>query len=316
MLPKVSIVILTYNRANLLPVALESALKQNYNNLEIIVMDDCSKDQTSDVMKPYLQNQRIKYIRNAKNQGQFPNAQKALMEIATGEYIIYLSDDDAFIDEFYIREAIEVIQKDRDISFVFANYESYDGQKGIKQYVQDYPINSGIFSGNEIWNHWTRLQPYWGTCLFKKNIAISNGGFWNEIVSMDALFVLSMALQHKVGYIKKNIVRMENGECLTRATNDMKENLEKQWGNMDFIRIAAGWAIAKKIDSQEISKWQEENITHLIFLMIRDYVFKNNGKSIEKKILEIYEKARTKGEERCLIKAESLWLNYLYKNQG
>jgi len=66
--PLVSVVIPTYNRANLLPRALDSVLNQTYENLEVIVVDDGSKDDTEEVMKEY-DDPRVKYIRFEENKG-------------------------------------------------------------------------------------------------------------------------------------------------------------------------------------------------------------------------------------------------------
>ncbi len=64
----VSVNIATYNRENLLPRCLNSVLSQSYTNLEIIVVDDCSTDNTVKLLKAYQKkDKRIKYIRHETN---------------------------------------------------------------------------------------------------------------------------------------------------------------------------------------------------------------------------------------------------------
>ena len=58
---KVSVIMATYNRAEFLPEAVESVLMQEAANLELIIVDDGSTDNTEEVLRPYLNDDRVKY---------------------------------------------------------------------------------------------------------------------------------------------------------------------------------------------------------------------------------------------------------------
>lgn len=91
--PLVTVAIPTYNRANTyLPQALQSVLNQTYSNIEIIVADNCSADNTESVVKAY-NDSRIKYVKHSKNIGPFHNANYCIRE-ASGDYFLMLQDDD------------------------------------------------------------------------------------------------------------------------------------------------------------------------------------------------------------------------------
>jgi glycosyltransferase involved in cell wall biosynthesis len=90
--PVVSVIMPTFNRARLLERALRSALNQTYNNLEIIVVDDASSDDTPDVVKT-VQDERVRYIRHETNRGGSA-ARNTGIRNATGEFIAFLDDDD------------------------------------------------------------------------------------------------------------------------------------------------------------------------------------------------------------------------------
>ena len=90
--PMVSVVIPTFNRAGLLERALRSVLEQTYDNLEIIVVDDASDDNTPDVVKA-SQNVRVRYIRHESNKGGSA-ARNTGIRAAQGKYIEFLDDDD------------------------------------------------------------------------------------------------------------------------------------------------------------------------------------------------------------------------------
>ena len=78
MKPKVSIMIPVYNQEDYIANTIQSALNQNYNNIEIIISDDASTDNTSQIIKDFLPNQKIKYFRNQVNIGRVKNYRKLL----------------------------------------------------------------------------------------------------------------------------------------------------------------------------------------------------------------------------------------------
>jgi|GEM_PF-3044485 len=91
--PLVSIIIPTHNRGHILPRAVESILCQTYQNIELIIVDDASKDNTPEVMKDYSQkDKRIINITNSRNLGKV-GALNAGIKMAKGEFMIIFDDD-------------------------------------------------------------------------------------------------------------------------------------------------------------------------------------------------------------------------------
>ena len=92
--PLVSIGIPTYNRASRLPNAIKSILQQDYTNLEIVISDNCSPDNTEEVCRALAaEDSRIRYFRQPENQGIYPNFQ-FVRDQALGKYFMWVSDDD------------------------------------------------------------------------------------------------------------------------------------------------------------------------------------------------------------------------------
>ena len=94
-LPFFSVIIPTYNRAGFLPTAIESVLAQSYENWELIIVDDGSIDETSEVVEKYLPDRRIKYYWQ-ENSGR-STARNTGCQSAIGAYLCYLDDDDFFL---------------------------------------------------------------------------------------------------------------------------------------------------------------------------------------------------------------------------
>jgi glycosyltransferase involved in cell wall biosynthesis len=105
--PKVSVVIPTYNRAHLIPRAIQSVLNQTYQDLEIVVVDDGSTDNTEELIKNF-KDERIRYILNSKNKGASA-ARNTGIKASNGNYIAFQdSDDEWFPDK--LEQQMEVFR--------------------------------------------------------------------------------------------------------------------------------------------------------------------------------------------------------------
>jgi glycosyltransferase involved in cell wall biosynthesis len=90
--PLVSVVTVTYNSALYIRDAIESVLAQTYTNIQYIIGDDCSKDDTWKIIQEY-KDPRIVAYRNEINLREYPNRNKAI-DLATGKYLIFIDGDD------------------------------------------------------------------------------------------------------------------------------------------------------------------------------------------------------------------------------
>ena len=123
-LPVVSILIPAY-RPQFLDTAIESALRQDYQNIELIVCDDCPTDKVRAVVMEYQnRDSRIRYVRNDPPKGPLDNYMECFAR-ATGEYIQFLNDDDV-LGEHWISEAVHVLEDNTDISLVACAREYID----------------------------------------------------------------------------------------------------------------------------------------------------------------------------------------------
>jgi len=130
--PYVSIIMSTYNRANLLPRAIESALNQTYKNFEFIIVDDASPDNTEEVVRQYQKKDgRIIYLKNQSNskiQITLNNGLRA----AKGKYIARIDDDDAWMDAEKLKKQIEFLENNPDYMIVGTGSAAIFKAKGIK----------------------------------------------------------------------------------------------------------------------------------------------------------------------------------------
>lgn len=106
--PLVSICIPTYNRARMIGKAIESALGQTYRNIEVIVVDNASSDDTETIVAAY-RDERLRYVRNDRNLGLFGNFNRCI-ELSQGVYLHILHSDD-YIDSDFTRRCVAFFLK-------------------------------------------------------------------------------------------------------------------------------------------------------------------------------------------------------------
>jgi glycosyltransferase involved in cell wall biosynthesis len=128
--PKVSIVLPSYNRAQYLSEAIESCLRQSFKDFELIIIDDNSNDDSFAIAQKYaIQDPRITTIRNKSNQ-RLPRNLNLAFSIAQGDYFTWISDDNLFLDN-----ALEVMANYLDnmpeIGLVYADYHLINAQGAV-----------------------------------------------------------------------------------------------------------------------------------------------------------------------------------------
>ena len=128
---KVSIILPVYNGAQYIRQSIDSCLDQTFTDFELIIVDDCSTDETPDIIREY-QDQRIKYIRNENNQ-RLPRSLNIGFSHATGDYLTWTSDDNIYLPEA-IERMVNVLD-DHKYEFVYADILAlHDDRKEAAQH--------------------------------------------------------------------------------------------------------------------------------------------------------------------------------------
>ena len=107
----VSVIIPMYNAEKYIKRAIHSVLRQTYHNYEILVIDDCSKDQSARIVKELAQkDSRVKYYRQDKNSGAAKARNRGITE-ARGRYIAFLDSDDIWVKEKLKKQMVQIKKK-------------------------------------------------------------------------------------------------------------------------------------------------------------------------------------------------------------
>lgn len=138
--PLVSIIIPTFKRNNLLDKTLNSVINQNYNNYEIIVVDDNNpnteyRKMTENLMEKYKNNSKIKYIKHCRNLNGSA-ARNTGIKFSNGKYICFLDDDDIIYKD-KIKEQVKFLEKNK-------NYNAVYCERKVGQYIHSPKIEGDL----------------------------------------------------------------------------------------------------------------------------------------------------------------------------
>lgn len=121
----VSIIMPSYNTGKFIKETIDSVLSQSYQNWELLIVDDCSSDNTEEIVGNF-QDDRIKFYKHETNQGAAYSRNRALKQ-AKGRWIAFLDSDDLWSNN-KLKEQLDFME-DNNYSFSYTNYEEID-EKG------------------------------------------------------------------------------------------------------------------------------------------------------------------------------------------
>jgi len=229
--PYVSVIIPTFNRQAMLTDALESVLKQSCSNLEVIIVDDGSTDDTEQVVKKF-EDKRIKYVKQA-NQG-VSAARNHGIRLSSGEYIALLDSDDVY-ELDCIERKLDVVGSGSDIVLVGGGCAYFNDVK-----ENCLPVSSARDS-----------ITYEDLCIFtaypggacnifaRRDAVLKCGGFDEQLpASEDRDLLIKLSIEGKIASVNGVTVKVRvHNEC--RPNRDLKKI-----------------AVARDIVSSRVSGWQ------------------------------------------------------------
>ncbi|MES2215429.1 MAG: glycosyltransferase [Pseudomonadota bacterium] len=245
--PLISIILPSYNRAGYVGETIESCLAQSYQNFELIIVDDFSRDNSTSVIEQYaFQDSRIKLIKNTVNK-KLPATLNIGFREARGEYYTWISDDNLFAPN-----ALEVmlaeIQKFLDIGLVYADYTTIDdGGSKVARIYQEPP-------------EFLPIRDCVGACFLYSADAARQAGEYNEELFLieDYEYFLRMGLITKMHHIPESLYlyRVHDGsltksrkEEIRLAKNRLKATFEGKYkipGHLQHIYELYMWFIGKR----------------------------------------------------------------------
>lgn len=179
MKPLISVIIPAYNKGDIIKETIDSALAQTYSNIEVILVDDGSTDNTAVVVKS-IKDERLRYYYQP-NSGLPAKPRNKGVELSTGEYVAFLDHDDLWMKD-KLEKQMSIIEKDPKIALVSTNaYYILNENKTNTSFIQG--LRSGYFNDKDFL---PEIYVILSTTLVRKSAFLNMGGF-NESSDLKAI---------------------------------------------------------------------------------------------------------------------------------
>lgn len=250
---KVTVMIPTFNHSAYIVRAIKSALAQTYKNIEVLISDDCSSDDTEGTVRNLIENlkdERLFYRKNNNNLGILRNYHETLLR-ATGDFVVNLDGDDFFVNPSFIERAISQFLSDPEVVLVFGDYSEFIQSTGESLSITNKRLPNVIdgcqfldlFADGKItWNH--------NAIVYKRLPATNLGFYWHpEILRNDWESFFRLIAGCRVGYsgsIESAWVQHGNNETRKPKLQKYMNNYAMIDGVVLYIKPIYGSSYAKK----------------------------------------------------------------------
>jgi glycosyltransferase involved in cell wall biosynthesis len=217
--PKISVCVPTYNRAPLLRNFLASILNQTFRDFEVIVADNCSTDETPEIVQAF-DDSRLRYVRHDRNIGPFANMNYLIAQ-ARGSYICIVHDDDVYFPAFLERES-DMLDRHPAVGMVHCAVYEVDADGRRRQVVRAYPSTVVLHGKDEFVRYLEGHNVCCSSVMARAQLYRDNP-FDPRFLCADFLMWMKFALRADVAYIAEPLLEMRvHGDTVTSWLNPMR----------------------------------------------------------------------------------------------
>jgi glycosyltransferase involved in cell wall biosynthesis len=193
--PKVSIGIPVFNGAKTLAKTIEAAINQDYKNLEIIISDNCSTDETQLIAEEFQKkDSRIRYIRQEINYGMTANFSK-VFENSTGEFFMWAAHDDQH-EPTFISRCLPLLLSNPEAGLCVPKTQAYF--RGEVTWVSSMKTFKGIDSRVKLYNETLKHFPAVGMYGLYRSSKVAKTYLWRNFTGADLVFVQDLTLHGNI----------------------------------------------------------------------------------------------------------------------
>ena len=257
----ISVIIPAYNAESRIKFTLESIIAQDYSNIEIIVVNDCSTDETGKISEQILTNsgRKFKIINHANNMGVCASRNTGLQNYSSGKYIAFVDADDLIAENFISCLHELIAQNNSDIAFCGLIDRFTDGRpdKNVHPVKRAFNMTSG---GDFIMN---KVIPAVWCCIYDKNFLDKyNLLFLEGCTSGEDIDFITRAIcvAEKVSFTEKCLyIYMHHSQMGSIRDNNTIEKKIRRYEDNTHAQINTAKYLAENAGSEQV-KYLAENI--------------------------------------------------------
>ena len=231
----ISVIVPNYNHAKFLKERIDSILNQTFQDFELIILDDCSTDNSIEIIESYRQLPNVSIFYNSKNSGSPFKQWKKGIKLAKGKYI-WIAESDDFAEPTFLEKMFEILNRGNGLAYCRSSDVDQNGLKksdffwadGLdeKRWKNDFE-NLGT---DEIKNYlvYRCTIPNASACVFKKELAPIVCGFDKMRYCGDWLFWIKLLEKTSLGFSAETLNHFRHHEGSTRNKKSAKQELKKK----------------------------------------------------------------------------------------
>lgn len=268
--PLVSVIIPTYNRPEYLKQAIASAVKQTYQNIEIIVSDNCSPENPQALVASFGDS-RIRFWRHQQNVGMIANQQHGF-KMARGKYVASLHDDD-ILNEDFLAKLVPPLEANSELILAFSDQYIIDAnsiinntgtEENTRAYKRD-KLTKGIHQPFYKIGLVDKSIPTAASCVIRNNI-IDWDSMPSEVGGMWDLYLTYLCCISGYGayYYPERLTRYrahEQTDTMLSGSRDMQAKIRKAKSEMFCYQVFMEDARLQQFKTYFQQKWLEANTT-------------------------------------------------------
>lgn len=265
--PLVSVAVVTYNSSKTVLETLDSIYNQTYPNLELIVSDDCSTDNTVKICRDWIETHKDRFVRTElltfeKNTGVSANMNRGA-DACRGEWVKDIAGDDILLPDC-VDTYVDYVSEHQETVIVFSNVEVFGGGQQERIEVEEYySIGAEVFS--------LSIKEQYDFITLERNWILAPTAFYNraKVIALGIRnderipfyedvpkWIRFLKVGVRLGFIDKNTVKYRVSSCSVSHTTDFKKSVAKCYiyyrFQNDFIKKSKKQAVLKWLRAQRV----------------------------------------------------------------
>jgi glycosyltransferase involved in cell wall biosynthesis len=253
--PTVSVIVPNYNHARFLPKRIESILRQTYQDFELILLDDCSTDDSRSILSQYGEDPRFRLEFNDVNSGSTYKQWNKGVRLAQGKYV-WIAESDDYSDGEFLERLVRILESDYTVTFAYCRswhvtaedelqgfHDAYGPYQGPRGWASDYRVDGR----QECRDYFLFMNPVSNAsaAVFRKSAYdLVGGADENLIVCGDWKLWASIALTGRVAYLSEPLNYYRSHEATQRTRTSRR-----------MVSVAEGLQVVRwMLDHMELSK--------------------------------------------------------------
>jgi glycosyltransferase involved in cell wall biosynthesis len=244
--PAVSVIVPNYNHARFLPRRLDSILNQSFDDIEVIILDDASSDNSHDVITSYLADPRVRFYPNKTNSGSPFIQWNRGIQLAEGN-LVWIAESDDYAEGDFLASLVPLLREQPKLGLVYCQSWRVDSKGHVSDTLEDWTVDLDLTrwktsfvneGANECKNYliWKNTVPNASAVLLRKDVFLQSGGAPVDMrLCGDWMTWVRMLQISDIAYFPASLNYFRKHDATVRETTHFRKHFDEKWRVQHFI---------------------------------------------------------------------------------